>query len=74
MPREAAPEDLEQSFPWKEWATRLNESPTGALFFGPDDFGAISPYVFKRRAKKALTHMDVTVRVRGEEVLVSLNA
>lgn len=72
MPRTAEPEDLEQVFPWGDWAEQLEKAPTKALFFGPDDFGAISPYVFQRKARKEFASLNVSVRVRGKEVLVSL--
>lgn len=74
MPRVAEADALEPSFPWGDWEAQLKKSPTGALFFDRSDFGAMPPYAFQRRAKKALGFLDVTVRVRGDEVLVSLNA
>ena len=74
MPRVAGPDDIDRVFPWEDWAVQLSKSPTKALFFNSEDFGAIAPYVFQRRARKAFSDLDVTVRVRGEEVLVALNA
>lgn len=72
MPRAAESNDLEPSFPWAAWAKDLAESPFGALFFGPDDFGSMTPRRFKDLARKNL--QNVSVSIRGEEVLVALNA
>ena len=72
MPRAAESNDLEPSFPWVAWAEDLTKSPFGALFFGPDDFGAMTPRRFKDLAKKEWP--NASVKIKGEEVLVSLNA
>ena len=72
MPRAAESNDLEPSFPWADWTEDLAKSPFGALFFGPDDFGSMTPRRFKDLARKNLP--NVSVCIRGEEVLVSLNA
>ena len=72
MPRAAESNDLEPSFPWSDWQKDLDQSPFGALFFGPDDFGSMAPRRFKDLARKNLP--NVSVSIRGEEVLVSLNA
>ncbi len=71
MPRAAESNDLEPSFPWAAWAKDLAESPFGALFFGPDDFGSMTPRRFKDLARKNFP--NVSVSIRGEEVLVTLN-
>lgn len=73
MPRVAKSEELEPSFPWSDWAAELAQSPFGALFFGPDDFGSMTPRRFKDLARKGFGS-NVSVSVRGEEVLVALNA
>lgn len=72
MPRAAESNDLEPSFPWADWTKELTESPFGALFFGPNDFGSMTPRRFKDLARKKLPHTSVSIR--GEEVLVALNA
>ena len=72
MPRAAESNDLEPSFPWAAWAEDLAKSPFGALFFGPDDFGSMTPRRFKDLAKKEWPNASVSIR--GEEVLVTLNA
>jgi len=74
MPRIAEPDPRDRQFPWVDWEIQLNKSPTGALFFGPEDFGEMTPRLFRDRARKALGHLNVSVRIHGEEVLVSLNA
>ena len=73
MPRAAEEGDLEPALPWSDWRKDLNESPFGALFFGPEDFGNMTPRRFKDLAKKAFGP-TVSIGIRGEEVLVRLNA
>lgn len=72
MPRVAESGELEPVFPWATWLLELRDSPFGALFFGPEDFGNMTPRRFKDLARKNLP--NVSVSIRGEEVLVSLNA
>ena len=73
MPRAADSDELEPSFPWAAWTEELAKSPFGALFFGPNDFGGMTPRRFRDLARKGFGP-TVTVSVRGEEVLVALNA
>ena len=73
MPRAAESDELEPVFPWSTWIDELGKSPFGALFFGPDDFGSMTPRRFKDLAKKGFG-ANASVSIRGEEVLVTLNA
>ena len=73
MPRVAEADELEPTFPWEAWMTELCDSPFGALFFGPEDFGSMTPRRFRELAKKGFGP-EVSVRIKGDEVLVSLNA
>ena len=74
MPRAAEPTELARVFPWKQWEAELKKSPTKALVFGPEDFGEISPYAFKKRVLKALGHLNIRATERRGEVLVVLDA
>ena len=73
MPRVAEKSDFE-SLPWTDWESQLLKAPNRALFFGPDDFGEMTPGAFKARALRAFKHLGCKVSQRGEEVLVVLDA
>lgn len=60
------------SFPWEEWRAQLVKSPTKALVFGRDDFGEMTTRRFRDLARKQFA--DAFVGIRGEEVLVALDA
>lgn len=74
MPRVADEDLIDPTFPWGDWGKELLKSPTKGLIFGPDDFGAMTPRRFRDAARKNLRHLGVRASVRGEEVLVVLNA
>lgn len=73
MPRVGEPILRGASYPWDEWEKALKKSPTRTLYFGPDDFD-INPKNFVLKVRKAFKHLDVFVAMRGEEVMVMLNA
>ena len=74
MPRVAEESEIGPSYPWAEWKQQLLDSPTKALVFSQEDFGAISPYAFKKRVMKELGHLGIHASERRGEVLVALNA
>ena len=74
MPRVAEPDPSDKQFPWLDWEKELKASPTGALLFDQDDFGLMSPRLFRERARKAFKHLGARVSVQGEEVRVAVDA
>lgn len=74
MPRAAGEGELEPVFPWKDWENQLVKAPNMALFFGPEDFGSMTPRRFRELARKAFKSHGVTASIRGDEVLVVINA
>lgn len=74
MPRVAEAALIPQTLPWREWEKQLLKSPTKALLFGQDDFGSMRLRTFQEQAKKEFAHLNVTVGIRGSEVLVAIDA
>lgn len=72
MPRVGEPVDLPEDYPWAEWNELLKKAPTKTIFFGKDDF-SVHPETFAKKARRYLGP-GIYVGIRGEEVMVTLNA
>ena len=75
MPRVGEP-ICNPRYPWDEWAKMLNDSSTGALYFGPDDFSGRNSANFRNYVLREFRGrgLDISTRIVGSEVVVQLNA